>query len=151
MGQIEIEDASGRVVEIEEVNDKIFVFLNSQHKLLAEQEEILNASFGTGTWEIFEVPAEGWTIEEIEKVAENNFQNGETAVFASPIPALISRLAFSRGAWSWSETINHQPDSVFCGAVWIFHNDRRVSKEVPDGKGGVRIIKTVAPTGWQLV
>ena len=25
------------------------------------------------------------------------------------------------------------------------------AKEVPDGKGGVKLIKTVSPTGWKLI
>jgi hypothetical protein len=128
---------------------KAMVFINEQHKLLPEQKKILDMKYWDN-WELFSVPAEGWTLKEIDKIAET-FQSGEIAIFVSPIPALISRLAFSSGAWSFEESINHQPDSVYCGGVWVFHNDHRVSKEVPDGKGGVRIIKTVAPTGWQLV
>lgn len=55
---------------------------------------------------------------------------GSPVIFVSPIPYLIKFLAGSTGT-----------------DVYVFHNDNREKKELPDG----RIIQTVAKTGWQLV
>ena len=113
---------------------KILVILNEQHKLLPDQERLLNEDFEHVGWEIFPVPAEGWTLEQIkEEVLPDLFNRA--VVFASPVPALLLFLASQRGG----------------ERVWLFHNDRRVAKEIPDGKGGKKLIHVVATDGWQLV
>jgi hypothetical protein len=107
------------------------VLLNAAHTLLPAQEELLTARFGDGGWELFPIPEQGWTRQEQTALAEK--VAGEV-VFASPVPLLLGLFA-------------RQSER----RVSIFHNDRRVAREVPDGKGGVRVIHTVAPDGWELV
>lgn len=117
------------------------VIMNEQHSLMKEQENILNEKF-SDNWEIFPVPANGWTLEEMKKVYEE-LKDGYTIIFASPIPYLIRELSYSLG-------LDHGSDGyVKNGAsmVLIFHNDKREKKELPNGK----IIQTVAQTGWELV
>ena len=106
----------------------VLVVLNEQHKLLAEQEKILNKQY-FNNWGIYSVPANGWTLEEqkehLKKLAE-----ADVVVFASPIPFLLKELA-KRG----------KPE------ILVFHNDKREKKELPGGK----IVFTVAEEGWELV
>ncbi len=131
---------------------RVMVVLNKEHKLFPEQIELLNSKFRkqsllvqarTGKydpleWDILTVPPEGWDLEAISDLVVSIRKNGcYHIVFASPVPALMAKLANS-----WDE---ERP------LVWAFHNDQRISKEVPDGKGGVRLIKTVSPDGWQLI
>ena len=105
--------------------NKAIVVLNEQHTLLPEQEKILNDFFDK--WEIFSVPASGWTYKEMQEIAKEIGPKRDNIVFASPIPALMKLVAKTK----W----------------WTFHNDNREKKELPNGK----IIMTVAKTGWQLV
>ena len=130
-------DDFGNVLDGEELKDvepKTAVILNEQHSLLPAQTALLDAKFGAGGWKIFPVPATGWTRQEIETLAVELAEPARAlaVVFASPIPLLIARLAARKDL------------------VLVFHNDRRVAKEVPDGKGGVKVIHTVAPDGWEL-
>jgi len=105
---------------------KAIVIINEQHKLLLEQEEILNKNY-RNNWECLKVPADGWNLEEIKnKVKE---LKGNIIIFASPIPAMI-KFAMLAGI-----------------EVRIFHNDNREKVELPNGK----IISRVAQEGWQLV
>ena len=108
---------------------KVKVILNEQHKLMAEQARVLNENFGEGNWELFSVPANGWKLEEMSKVAKELDETTEVVVFASPIPALMVILS-SKGV-----------------TFTAFHNDNRVKKELPNGK----IIMTVAQEGWVIV
>ena len=117
---------------------KALVLLNEQHSLMEDQERVLNEKFDEG-WEIYPVPAEGWPLQEMANII-CHFK-GRDVVFASPIPFLITRLSWLEGRES-----EEGPASVR-----VFHNDNRVAREVPDGKGGVRLIHSVAPTGWKLV
>jgi hypothetical protein len=115
-----------------------FVIINEQHKLFEEQESILEDCFDS--YDFIKVPADGWDLDKIDsmidslaKTIDNGilFNENVSIVFASPIPAMIKRL------------INRiDGDSVF-----IFHNDKRNKKELPNGK----IIQVVSDTGWQLV
>lgn len=117
------------------------VIINEQHSLMDEQVNILNEKF-SDNWEIFPVPANGWTLEEMKKVYEE-LKDGYIVIFASPIPYLIRELSYGLG-------LDHGSDGyVKNGAsmVLIFHNDKREKKELPNGK----IIQTVAQTGWQLI
>jgi hypothetical protein len=105
----------------------VFVILNETHSLMAEQEALLNQHFPEG-WQILPVPNAGWAAEEQR---EQLALLGEAEiVFASPLPLML-KLAAQR---------------QHCG-TYVFHNDRREKKELPNGK----IIMVVAQTGWQLL
>ena len=135
---------------------KTVIIINEQHSLLSEQREILEKRFGR--WETVEVPAEGWSLEEMKEVREEILKkfgwkfdevsmtqpaNPEGAVvFVSPVPYLLKLLSRDtlRG--------DHNGYAVNCGVrVSVFHNDNRKKKELPNGK----IINTVAQRGWKLV
>lgn len=120
------------------------VILNEQHKLLPAQVSLLNEKFGYNSWEILTVPADGWNKAQIESEAFYLRECEDITVFASPIPLLVAKMAFYRGM----DSVIYPYD---CIGVFIFHNDSRVAKEVPDGKGGSRVIHVVAPEGWQLI
>ena len=107
--------------------EKAIVVMNETHELMAEQRNILNKTFST--WETVSVPSAGWTLEEMKQNVSEMKRSGNTIVFVSPIPFMLKELAKS----------GHN--------VLVFHNDRRVKKQLPDGK----IIQVVAETGWQLV
>ena len=131
---------------------KAIVFINEQHRLLDEQHQLLDENFGD--WDTCSIPSTGWTLDQQKEVSQRYFKSPhagglgyDAAVFASPVPWLLSRLSFAAGAWSWGESINHSADELLCGVVYVFHNDRRVAKELPNGK----VVHTIAPTGWQLV
>lgn len=104
------------------------VIINQNHKLMPEQEQILNQSFPHGWW-FYNVPASGWSLEDIKEVAKD--LSGKIVVFVSPVPYLIKLLSLDRENTK----------------VFIFHNHFREKKELGNGK----IIHTVASTGWQLV
>lgn len=123
---------------------KVKVIMNEQHSLLEEQERILNEKFGE--WEILSVPSKGWNISEMDEVIRKEFSYWEVAVFASPIPYLIKRLSFRTGA-QHVDFIEGLDLRLNAGQVFIFHNDKREKKELPNGK----VIFTVAKTGWELV
>lgn len=111
------------------------VVINEQHSIMPDQERLLTAD--GSTFERLNIPAAGLTLDEIEKLAGrlevmHDVQEKEIVV-ASPIPALMVALAFRE----------------HCNFL-VFHNDKRDAKEVPDGNGGVKVIHTVAQTGWQL-
>lgn len=112
---------------------KVQVVINSAHNLMPDQVRVLDESFRQG-WERYNVPESGWTLEQIREDVLPELETAVT-VFASPVPALILLLAGSRAGHG----------------VYVFHNDNRVAREVPDGKGGVKVIHTVAPDGWVLV
>lgn len=119
------------------------VIINKAHKLLPDQERLLNQAFPTG-WTRWDVPEEGLTAEAQAAAAAELCEH--PVVVASPVPFLTARLAAIKAA--------RAQRSLFIDTqinLWVFHNDRRVAKEVPDGKGGVRVIHTVAPEGWQLL
>ena len=126
---------------------KALVIMNENHSLLPEQEKILKERFEE--YEILPVPATGWTLEEIDRKIEeilssvNSVRINTGVVFVSPIPYMIMELArrevelLGTGEY-WCQT------GIRC---YVFHNDRREKKELPDG----RIIQVVAKEGWQLV
>lgn len=114
---------------------KTMVILNEQHKILEDQARVLNEKFGEGNWEIYPVPEQGWTLEEMEKnIIQDIYSKGDIVVFASPVPVLIMNLSYCEGQGA--------PVGVF-----VLHNDHREKKELPNGK----IISIVAQTGWQIV
>lgn len=127
---------------------KALVIMNENHSLLPEQEKILKERFEE--YEILPVPATGWTLEEMNRKIEeilssvkNNARTNIGVVFVSPIPYMIMELA------------RREVELLGTGECWcqtgiqvfVFHNDCREKKELPDG----RIIQVVAREGWQLV
>lgn len=102
---------------------KALIVLNEQHSLLEEQRGILDGLFD---WTIKPVPASGWTLSEMRGVLEELKSFDGEVVFASPVPALLLGME---------------------GRGFLFHNDNREKKELPNGK----VIMAVAQTGWQLV
>jgi len=81
------------------------------------------------------VPANGWTLQEMDHVLNGiDWDFCGDFVFVSPIPYLIKILSL-RAAMS----LNFD--------VYVFHNDNREKKELPNGK----VISVVASEGWQLV
>ena len=130
---------------------RAIIILNEQHKLLAQQEELLNDTFGQN-WSTLLVPATGWTREEmfdqfvaLVKSSEQIPLNDEReelwlkVVFASPVPYLLHCLSKHQGATTENGFANLE--------VMLFHNDQREKKELPNGK----VIYTVAQEGWHLV
>jgi hypothetical protein len=107
---------------------KAIVVINEQHNLMEDQVRILNEEFDE--YELLKVPAVGWTLPEINQVADD--LAGKTAVIVSPVPALIKLLAMQAD----------EDENIF-----VFHNDNREKKELPSGK----IVMTVAAEGWVLV
>ena len=106
----------------------VLVIINEQHSLLPDQETKLNEKFGEGSWEKLNVPANGWTCGEQEaKLGE--IGKDDILVFASPLPLMLLR-----EAQEGRET-------------FVFHNDLREKKELPDGK----VIFTVAKSGWEIL
>ena len=117
---------------------KNIVILNEQHTLMEEQKQLLNATFGEEKWEIKKVPAEGWTKEQMdEEFYKLDLCN---VIFASPIPYLLKKLSYNSG-FIGRDAMGD------CPMVYVFHNDNREKKELPNGK----IIYTIAKTGWQLI
>lgn len=111
------------------------VFINEQHTLLPDQEILLNEKF-PNNWELCKVPANGWTKQEMHDMFYNRFNElfGGAVVFVSPIPYLIKLVAEASGGGAPTYP-------------WIFHNDKREKKELPNGK----IISVVAEEGWELI
>lgn len=111
---------------------KIVLVMNEQHSLLPEQEVLLGDKVGENELVEIKVPAEGWTIQQMESLIDDLITDPPLEViFVSPVPYLIRKLA---GIWSGRK-------------VLLFHNDHREKKELPNGK----IIFTVPQTGWKLV
>ena len=110
---------------------KSLVVINASHTLFPEQVALL------GEYERIDVPETGLDLASIQVLAQTLakrwIEEDSQIVVASPIPALFKAL-FSL-------------DTGF----HVFHNDKRDAREVPDGKGGVRVIHAVSSTGWQLV
>jgi hypothetical protein len=102
---------------------RALVLLNEQHSLLEEQRSILDGLFD---WTIKAVPSSGWTLSQMREVIQELQAFDGEVVFASPVPALLLGMA---------------------GRGFLFHNDKREKKELPNGK----IVMAVAQTGWQLV
>jgi len=102
------------------------VIINEQHSLSNQQQELLNGFFGPEEWQRYDVPAEGWTKEQIMHHSEIL---NEDVIFVSPIPFLM-KLLFIGGR-----------------NIYVFHNDRREKKELPGG----RVVYTVPEDGWEIL
>ena len=118
---------------------KTIIIINETHSMMDEQRFIIEERFGQ-KYEFLKVPSQGWTLDEMERVIEEIWEEymnsvGEmNIVFVSPVPYLLKELALLGAEYT---SFN----------VLVMHNDRREKKELPDG----RIISVVAQTGWQLV
>ncbi len=108
----------------------IVVIKNKTHQLFSEQQMLIE-KIG-GEIKFLEVPTEGWDLQKMKEVLESfeNYAGDTKFIFVSPIPYLLK------------ETVKKYGDRVY-----IFHNDRREKKTLPDG----RIIQVVANEGWQLL
>lgn len=120
------------------------VIINEAHSLLSEQEKILNESFGT--YEFLYVPKNGWSYEDQLKIARELVEGGGNIIFVSPVPVLLASIAFYKG-YGRAGIETGQPLMGYDTNLFLFHNDHREKKELPDG----RIIQVVSQTGWQLV
>lgn len=115
------------------MKEKAIVIINEGHTLLEEQEQLLNKTFKR--WEFLKVPVNGYTLIEMKEMCINWDFNVNT-VFVSPIPYMLMHLSYIYG---------YKRDTI--RLIYVFHNDNRDKKELPNGK----VIYTVAKTGWQLV
>ena len=127
---------------------KAIVIINEQHSLLPDQNRILNSYFDS--YELYKVPADGWTIEEMNEevdddLIQNNYNSSKAIVFASPVPYLLAHCASVSGRIDTArvEYGSEHPELY----VYLFHNDKREKKELPNDK----VISVVAKEGWQLV
>jgi hypothetical protein len=112
----------------------IYVIINEQHSLFQEQIELLNA---LGTLKPIIIPSEGIKKEQMESFeADNKLVEDDEIVFASPIPYLLKIL---------SRKVDY--NGSFMYNVSVFHNDKRIKKELPNGK----IIQTVSSEGWEIL
>ena len=121
-------------VEIVPVHGAL-VIMNENHSILPEQHTILYEKYGE--YSILKVPAEGWTLEEMEEIITSirntaSKSNVIEVIFISPVPYMIMELARSENTGVYTR---------------VFHNDHREKKELPNGK----IIQVVSKEGWQLV
>ena len=127
---------------------RLIIVINENHTLLPEQERILKEQFDLEVEFLF-APATGWTKEEMDEIVTSvkkaaigpdRYLN-QYIVFVSPVPYLLREL-------TRIETISYPECSIETGVrTYVFHNDRREKKELPDG----RMIQVVAQEGWQLV
>lgn len=104
------------------------VILNETHSLFDAQKELLDSKFGRDNWEVLKVPARGWTLKQMDELAERlEF----ITVFASPVPYLLSLLSYRSGGESFASS--PPPTQVF-----IFHKESRDSDEYQLVEIGVR-------------
>lgn len=120
------------------------VIINETHSLLPEQERLLNETFNR--YEFLYVPQAGWSKEDQLRIAKQLVNEGGNIIFISPVPVLLSLIAFYKG-YGQAGIETGQPLMGYDINLFLFHNDHRQKKELPDG----RIIQVVASTGWQLV
>jgi len=121
---------------------KVYVIKNEQHNLFDEQVQLIQDRFGS--YEEYTVPAEGWTLDEMKQHVDFLYQNADIVVFASPVPYMLMRLS---DLAAQCIDPNTGVKAYALERVYVFHNDNRDKKELPNG----RVIQTVAKTGWQLV
>ena len=110
----------------------IVVIKNVTHRLFEEQQVLIEELANADEIKVLEVPADGWDLQEMDRILENfeSYADDTKFVFISPIPYLLK------------ETAKRYGDRTL-----VFHNDHREKKELPDG----RIIQVVSATGWQLL
>ena len=105
----------------------VYLVINEQHTLL-EQQELELSKFAIDRHVLTcKVPATGWTLMEMNEIILI-FEKGAIIVFLSPVPFLLKELSKEHD-------------------TFVFHNDHRCKKELPNGK----IIFTPAKEGWVIV
>ena len=120
---------------------KATVIINENHNLLPEQTKILNERFN---WEFLLVPKTGWNKQERLDIY---WELSDHVIFVSPIPGLLQRCSKAAALNSISHELNFDTGENYnISGCWVFSNDTREKKELPNGK----IIFTVAKTGWYL-
>ena len=111
------------------------VFLNEDHSLSPGQKEKLDV---IGDWQSWPVSREGWTSLQMLEVKNLVLMMKYRVVFASPVPVLLGKLALA----------SENTDICIIG---VFHSDNRVSKEIRNQDGSVRIVHTVNPDDMEIV
>ena len=106
----------------------VSIIINEQHSLLPEQENLIKNKFPNHEMDFVKIPCDGWKASEIIECAMTLCAINNPIVIVSPIPLLFKEL----------NSLNTD--------FFIFHNDERIKKELPNGK----IISVVAQTGWEL-
>ncbi len=132
---------------------KNLIVINKAHSLMRGQISLLDAKFGVGGWERFDIPEEGLTSEEIVHLATGWMNDGELGaiVFASPIALLLKLVSQNQEGhlfWNWTDGGTHP---YLRYGVFVLHNDVRDKKELHNPDGTVRIVMVVAQEGWQLL
>lgn len=123
---------------------KNVVIMNEAHSIVSEQEKILNETFDT--YKFVYVPKDGWSYSDQRRIAKELVKEGGNIIFVSPVPVLLASIAFYTGYGRAGIEVG-QPFMGCDISLYLFHNDRREKKELPDG----RIIQVVSHDGWQLV
>lgn len=120
------------------------IIINETHSLLPEQERLLIETFDSYGY-LF-VPKDGWSLYDQQRIARDLVLEGGSVVFVSPVPVLLAYIGFYKGYGRAGLDIG-QPFVGINTDLFIFHNDQRIKKELPDG----RIISVLAKEGWELV
>ena len=121
----------------------VVIIINEQHTMLPDQIKQIETLYPNTDFQLeyVKVPTKGWTFEEMEKVRDEIWNRGYFAViFVSPIPVLLKELSYYEG----HDTAKGRKNVPH---IFVFHNDKREKKELPDG----RIVYTVAKEGWKLL
>lgn len=127
-----VETQEGMEVQVYAPKSPAVVVINEKHSLMPQQTALLKEKFSS--FEELRVSEAGWDKTRIKEEAKKLVESWKSVVILSPIPLLLGLVSSRREE-----------------GIYVFHNDKREKKEVPDGKGGTRIIFTVAPEGWELV
>lgn len=112
---------------------KIYLLKNIQHSLLDDQVQVLRSmGFALDDIIIKNIPANGMNLQEIDSLAKEMNAEAEeddiSIIFVTPLMALSFKL---------TPYVKE----------YVFFNENREKKELPNGK----IINVIAKTGWQLV
>lgn len=132
---------------------KTKIVINEQHSLMPVQEKLIKEKFGE-EMEFVKIPAKGLNLEELDKLAERLiFDEDANIIVVSPIPVLITKLAYFFGKYNEIVKVNkkfklpikdeHRIDSK----AYLFYRDNRNKEETDDGK----IINTIDNEGWKLI
>ena len=119
-------------MEYKEEFCKATLIINENHSLSENQKELLKIF---DKIEYLKVPSAGWTAEEQMAVCRKLWLSDRNTaiVFVSPIPYLLAQIA---------SDVNTR-----CYSLYVFHNDNREKKELPNGQ----IIFSIPKTGWKLL
>lgn len=129
------------------VDEKVYVIINEQHTLLPAQEKELKECFGDAPVEEVLIPAEGMSIKDQGKLIEYLEEKSGALVFVSPLPVMLAHAAFGKGMIEQEKADNMGYSHVDYPDVFVFANDKREKKELPNGK----VISVVAKEGWKLI